>query len=163
MAKRGRKPQSEKLDVIWTVTDEIWAIIEPILLEDAPPKKTGRPRTSWRRAIDGIIFRMRTGCHWNKLPREFGDDSSVHRWFQRWSENGVMERIWAALVERCEELQGVHWKWQSADGAMVKARFGGEKNRPKPDGSRQIGHEAQRVDGRGRRPVGRRDRRSQRA
>ena len=153
MAKVGRKRGRAKLGVIWTVTDEMWAIIEPILLEDAPPKKTGRPRTNWRRALDGIIFRMRTGCQWNQLPKEFGDDSSVHRWFQRWNRNGVMQRIWAALVDRCEELGGVHWKWQAADGAMVKARFGGEKNRAKPDRSRQTRHEAQRVDRRAGRPI----------
>ena len=28
-------------------------------------------------------------------------------------------------MEGCEELDGVDWEWQSADGAMGKARFGG--------------------------------------
>src|SRR4051812_28114126 len=70
---------------------------------------------------------MRTGCQWNALPAQFGDDSSVHRWFQRWCELGVMERIWAALVKGCEELKQVHWDWQSADGCMGKARHGGDK------------------------------------
>ena len=36
-----------------------------------------------------------------------------------------MEKVWAALVEGCGELGGVQWEWQSADGAMGKARFGG--------------------------------------
>jgi transposase len=52
-------------------------------------------------------------------------DSTVHRWFQRWCRRGVMERIWAALVADCDELQGVDWEWQSAEGALAKARFGG--------------------------------------
>ena len=38
---------------------------------------------------------------------------------------GVLDRIWAALVEECEGLGGVEWEWQAADGAMGKARFGG--------------------------------------
>ncbi len=38
-----------------------------------------------------------------------------------------MEKIWAALVEECHELGGLNWEWQSADGAMAKARFGGKK------------------------------------
>jgi hypothetical protein len=61
------------------------------------------------------------------MPKEeFPDDSSVHRAFQRWVELGVLDRIWAALlVEECEELGGVNWEWQAADGAMGKARFGG--------------------------------------
>ena len=127
----GRKKREVKpLDTIWEVSDELWAKIEPILLEDAPPPppaKGGRKRTDWRQAFNGIIFRLRTGCQWNRLPERFGDDSSVHRWFQRWNKNGVMEKIWAVMVTGCEELDGVHWEWQSADGALGKARFGGDE------------------------------------
>ena len=43
-----------------------------------------------------------------------------------------MEKIWAVLVEECEELGGVGWEWQSADAAMGKARFGGDKVGPNP-------------------------------
>src|SRR5438874_10837941 len=105
------------LDTIWEVSNELWAEIEPILLEDAPPpptEKGGRKRADWRLAFNGIIYRMRTGCQWNHLPKEFGDDSSIHRWFQRWNRNGVMEKIWASLVSECEELGAVRWEWQSA-------------------------------------------------
>lgn len=132
----GRKKHTVKpLETIWEVSDELWAHIEPILLKDAPPPppaKGGRPRTNWRQAFNGIIFRMRSGCQWNQLPKQFGDDSSVHRWFQRWCKNKVMEKIWAVLVEECDELGGVHWEWQSADGAQGKARFGGGHVGPNP-------------------------------
>jgi putative transposase len=118
--------KKKTVDTIWEIPDNLWALIEPILQEDAPPpKNSGRPRADWRRILNGIVFRMRTSCQWNRLPKEFGDDSTVHRWFQRWCRNGVMERIWAFLVHECDELGGVDWEWQSADGAMAKARFGG--------------------------------------
>ena len=126
--KRSRsKRKSEALDVIWEVNDELWELIRPILEAYWPRKPRGRRPADWRKTLNGVIFRMRTGCHWNKLPKQFGDDSTVHRWFQRWCRDGVMERIWAVLVEHCEEFGGVHWDWQAADGAMAKARFGGEK------------------------------------
>ncbi len=132
----GRKKRSIKpLETIWEVSDELWARIEPVLLKDAPPTppaRGGRKRTDWRQAFNGIIFRMRTGCQWNRLPKQFGDDSSVHRWFQRWCQNGAMEKVWAVLVAECDELDAVHWEWQSADGAMGKARFGGDKVGPNP-------------------------------
>ena len=38
---------------------------------------------------------------------------------------GVFERMWAVLLQECDELGGVSWEWQAADGAMGKARFGG--------------------------------------
>jgi putative transposase len=124
---RKRKRSREKLGVIWEVPDALWERIEPILEEYWPTKTTGRKHAEWRRCLNGIIFRMRTGCQWNQLPKEFGDDSTVHRWFQRWNKDGVMERIWAELVSECDDLGGVSWEWQSADGAMAKARFGGKK------------------------------------
>jgi len=110
---------------VWRVTDDLWAKIEAILAEYDPPKRVGRKRIDQRRALDGIIYRMRSGVQWNQLPKEFGDDSSVHRTLQRWVELGVFERICAALVEECEELGGVNWEWQAADTAMGKARLGG--------------------------------------
>jgi putative transposase len=125
--KREIKP----LETIWEVPDRLWERIEPILWEDAPPPPRGhggRKRIDWRAAFDGIIFRLRSGCQWNQLPKEFGDDSSVHRWFQRWCRNGVFEKVWAVLVEACDELGAVDWKWQAADGMLGKARFGGEKD-----------------------------------
>lgn len=113
------------LPTIWQVPDELWAKIVPVLAEYDPPKRTGRKRIDPRRALDGIIYRMRSGVQWNQLPQEFGDDSSVHRTFQRWANLGVFQRIWAVLVADCAALGGVDWEWQSADAAMGKARFGG--------------------------------------
>jgi len=130
MARRRRKPRP--LPTIWRVPDELWERIEPVLSELDPPARTGRKRIAPRPALDGIIYQMRTGCQWNVLPREFGDDSSVHRTFQRWIDEGVLERIWAILAAECEELGGLDWQWQAADGAMGKARFGGAKLVPTP-------------------------------
>jgi putative transposase len=117
--------QEKPLPTIWRVPDELWEIIEPILALRDPPKSTGRPRVNQRAALDAIIFRMRSGCQWNRLPNELPDDSSVHRTFQRWIEKGVLDEIWGALIEECEELGGEDFEWQAADGAMGKARFGG--------------------------------------
>jgi putative transposase len=115
------------LPTIWEVSDELWSIIRGILDERDPPAPTGRPRSGEREALNGIIYQMRTGCQWNQLPRQFGDDSSVHRALQRWVLKGVFACIWSLLVENCEELDGVNWEWQSADGAMSKARLGGTR------------------------------------
>jgi putative transposase len=160
--KRGIKPP----ETIWEVDDRLWERIEPILLEDAPPPPKshgGRPRIDLRAALNGITFRLRTGCQWNKPPGHFGDDSSVHRWFRRWCRNGVFERIWSALVEECDDLGAVDWKWQAADGRLGKARFGGEKGGQEPHRPGQAGHQAE-CPGRGRRRAALgRDRRGQRA
>jgi putative transposase len=125
-----RRLEAKELPTIWRVPDDLWTRIEPILAEYDPPKATGRKRIDARDALDAIIFRMRSGCQWNHLPKEFPDDSSVHRTFQRWIERGVLDRIWAMLVEACDELGGVNWAWQAADTAMGKARLGGMPSAP---------------------------------
>jgi hypothetical protein len=49
----------------------------------------------------------------------------MHRYFQKWVESGVFEKIWAMRVEECEALGAVNGRWQAADGALGKARLGG--------------------------------------
>ena len=117
---------------IWEISDELWARIEPILAERYPPAATGRPHVGLRLMLDGIIFRLRSGCQWNRMPERFGPDSTVHAWFQRFVEDGVLREIWAAMVSECDELDAVLWEWQAADGVMGKSRFEGAKRGPNP-------------------------------
>jgi putative transposase len=119
------KKQRAPLPPIWEASDDLWSIVEPILAEHDPPKPTGRKRIDQRAAFDAIIYRLRTGCQWNHLPRDYPDDSSVHRTFQRWVSLGIFERLWAVVLERCEDLDGVDWEWQAADTQLGKARKGG--------------------------------------
>jgi len=120
-----RKKKFEPLPTIWQVNDVLWIIIQTIIDELDPPAATGRKRVDLRAAFNGIIYIMRSGSQWNQLPEQFGDDSSVHRTMQRWIAKGILERLWATLIENCDELRGVDWKWQCADASMGKARFGG--------------------------------------
>ena len=82
---------------------------------------------------------MRSGCQWERLPGRFGPTSTLHGWFQRFVEDGVLEEIWAALAAGCEELGAVLWEWQAADGVMGKSRFGGEKTGPNPTDRAKMG------------------------
>ena len=125
--------EGKPLPAIWDVPDDLWARIDPVILQLDPPKARGRKRTDQRKMLEGIIFRMRSGCQWNHWPKELGDDSTIHRTFQRWVGCGVLAGIWAALIEECQELGGVDWEWQSADCSMGKARLGGAIGRNPTD------------------------------
>lgn len=127
---RAKNDAARPLETIWEVPDALWERLEPILLKHYPLAATGRPRVDLRRVVDAIVFRMRSGCQWNQLPERFGSDSTVHRWFQRFVEDGVLEELWATLLSDCEELGAVDWSWQAADGCMGKARSGGAKRGP---------------------------------
>src|SRR5271166_217665 len=102
-----RKPRRKPLGTIWEISDELWRRIEPILLEFWPKKPTGRKVANWRKMLNAIIFRLRSGCQWDQLPERYGPKSTVHDWFQRWAAAGIFERIWAVLVAECDELGGI--------------------------------------------------------
>lgn len=114
------------IPTVWEIPDEVWPVMQTILAQRYPASPKGHRRVDLRRVLNGIIFRLRTGCQWNQLPKRFGDDSTVHRHFQRWCQLGIFEQLWAVLVQACDELGGVDWQWQAADTAMGKARMGGD-------------------------------------
>jgi len=142
----------------WRIPDALWKKIEQLL--PTPPRKRHplgchRPRVDNRRAMDAIVFVLRTGCQWNALNATgICSSSSAHRRFQEWTAAGVFQKLWAMSLEEYDELKGIDWSWQSMDGAMTKAPLGGEKMRPQPHGSGQRRRQTQPADG----SVGRADR-----
>jgi putative transposase len=124
--RKRTQRQPKPLETIWEVPDSLWQRVEPILLEFFPPAWTGRPREDWRQIFNGIIYQFRTGCQWNHIPEEFGDDSTIHRWFTKWCQAGALQEVWRRLAAECDELGAVLWEWQAADSWQGKARMGGD-------------------------------------
>jgi len=73
------------------------------------------------------------------MPERFGASSTVHDWFQRFSADGFLEEVWAYMVAECQELGGVLWEWQAADGVMGKSRFEGGARGPNPTDRAKMG------------------------
>jgi len=53
------------------VPDELWNTIEPLLPDEPPKPKGGRPRVNDRAALAGIIFVLKSGIPWEMLPRRW--------------------------------------------------------------------------------------------
>ena len=86
--------QVEPLETIWEIPDDLWEKVEPVILEGTPPKTTGRKRVNPRPILNGIIFRLRSGCQWNHLPKTFGDDSTIHRINSiKWGSDVVVPQV----------------------------------------------------------------------
>jgi putative transposase len=85
-----------------------------------------------RQAFEAIVYVLRTGIQWNALPRELGASSTVHDRFQEWQRAGFFHALWAAGLGQYDELWGLEWTWQAADGVMTKAPFGGAATGPNP-------------------------------
>ena len=123
------------------IPDALWERLEPLLPHYKTSRKGGRPRLALRQVASGIFYVLRTGCQWKALPREFGSGSAVHAYFQEWVAEGLFAKLWQIALAEYDDLQGIDWNWQSLDGAMTKSPLGGEKNREKPDRSRQTGRQ----------------------
>ena len=69
------------------MSDELWEIIEPLLPEEPPKPKGGRPRLDDRAALAGIVFVLKSGIPWEMLPKEMGCGSGSTCW-RRLRETG---------------------------------------------------------------------------
>ncbi|MEM9089695.1 MAG: transposase [Cyanobacteria bacterium P01_F01_bin.53] len=55
-----------------SLTDAEWEILEPLLPSVLPPKKETKPLSwSYRELIDGMLYRLKNGCNWEDLPKDF--------------------------------------------------------------------------------------------
>jgi transposase len=59
-----------KTPVVNSVSDELWAVIAPLLPPERPKPKGGRPRMPDRAALAGILFVLKGGICWETLPYE---------------------------------------------------------------------------------------------
>ena len=145
------------IDDGWRMPDDLWERIEPLLpAPKAHPLGCHNPRVPARRALEAILFVLRTGCQWNALNATgICSSSSAHRRFSEWTQAEVFEQLWTLGLQQYEALHGIDWDWLSMDGAMTKAPLGGKKNGPEPDRSGKAGNEAK-PTGRGKRPPPRR-------
>jgi transposase len=125
------------------VSDELWAIVEPLLPKPGPKKKEGRPRIPDRACLTGIIFVLKTGIPWEYLPQELGCGSGMTCWrrLQEWQAAGVWEGLHRILLNRLGEAGRIDWSRASIDSSTVPAK-GLKKGGPQPrlwDRTRPIG------------------------
>src|ERR671916_348338 len=125
------------------VSDDLWAIVAPLLPPEPPKPQGGRPRVPDRACLTGIIFVLKSGIPWELLPQELGCGSGMTCWrrLRDWQEAGVWEALHHALLDRLGEADRIDWSRASLDSASVAAP-GGREDEPEPDRSRQIGLEA---------------------
>ena len=150
---RTRTPNN-KTTASFHVSDELWAVFQPLLPKHQNPHRFGggRPRVPDRKCADGIFYVLRTGCQWKALDEtDLCSGSTAHTRFQEWEAAGVFLKFWARGLERFDEVHGIDWNWLSMDGAMTKAPLGGEKKRAQPHGPREKRRQAESLDRRTRR------------
>jgi len=123
----------------WMVSDEFWEKVEPLIPPAPSHAEGGRPRMDDRKAFAAIVYVLRTGIQWNALPRELGASSTVHDRFQEWEKAGFFEELWRVGLTEYDELKGIEWEWQAADGVMTKAPLGRDATGKNPTDRAKMG------------------------
>ena len=100
------------------LTDEQWDCIADIF---PPPAKTGRPPTSRRTIVDGIMWIMRTGSPWRDLPEEFGCWGTVWDLFDKWNADGTLDEILQRLRAIQIDAGEIDEELWCIDGTIVRA------------------------------------------
>ena len=68
-----------------------------------------------RKMTEGMLYRMRVGCPWRDLPKEFGRWNTIFQKFNRWSSKGKLMLIFKALIQEPD------LEWEFIDGSIIKA------------------------------------------
>jgi putative transposase len=72
-------------------------IIEPLI---PPAKPGGRPRTvDIFEILNGIIYRVITGCQWELLPKDFPPCKTVYHYYREWCTDDTWQRIHDEIVK----------------------------------------------------------------
>lgn len=79
----------------YVLTDEIWAIIEPLL-----PKPKGRHGKNDPLFIEAIIWITRTGAPWRDLPSDFWPWKTVYNRYNRWIKLGYLDQIFSLIKKK---------------------------------------------------------------
>jgi len=82
----------------YMLTDDLWAVMGP-LVERAKRHKAGqRPETPDRVFFEAVLYWARTGVPWRDLPAEFGAWDAVYNRLRRWVYSGSLKTLFELLT-----------------------------------------------------------------
>jgi len=73
------------------LSEKQWRVIEPLVPQ---AKFGGRPYANDRREIlNGIFYRVKEGCSWPALPKDFPPWKTVYHYFREWTLDGSLQQL----------------------------------------------------------------------
>src|SRR5919202_1770487 len=98
---QGRKQYPSDL------TDEQWAIVEPLIPPAKRSPRGGRPRkVHMREVLNTLFYLNRSGCQWDMLPHDLLPKSTVYDYFMQWRDDGTWAKLVKVLRERTRGAAG---------------------------------------------------------
>jgi transposase len=89
------------------VSDEEWALLEPVLTGWRERRRFIKTATTpLREIVNAILYQNRTGCQWDLLPHDFPPPKTVYDYFKTWREDGTDKQIHDLLRGRVRRAAG---------------------------------------------------------
>ena len=105
------------------------------------PRQRGNVRVSNLQVLNAILHVAEHGCKWRGLPPRFGNWHTIYTRMNRWSKNGVLDRVFEHLQRA--QLVRIKLEAVSLDSTIVKvhpdATGALKKTVPKPSASPAAG------------------------
>ena len=110
------------------VTDDLWAVVKPLLPKHEPGTAGGHPRVDDRVCLTGILFVLKTGIPWEDFPHEMGCcGMTLWNRLDEWRKAGVWPTLHETLLARMRGAGMIDFSRAAADSASVRAVHGGKK------------------------------------
>src|SRR6266571_7366811 len=89
------------------LTDEQWAIVEPLLPPAKSSPRGGHPRqVDMREVLNTLRYLHRSGCQWDMLPHDLLPKSTAYDYFAQWRDDGTWGKVVTALREQTRVAAG---------------------------------------------------------
>ena len=99
--------------------DAEWELIRDLVAHR--PRGRGRQVEEPRRLLNGVFWILRTGAPWRDLPERYGAWQTVYHRFNRWRQQGVIDRMLERLQLQLDEQGYIDWELWCVDGSSVRA------------------------------------------
>lgn len=100
------------------LTDEQWGRIEKLLPANG---LRGGQWNDHRPLINGMVWRLKTGCPWRDVPEKYGPWQTVYDRFNRWCADGTLLGLAEYLLVELDNAGGVDWDLWCIDGSVIRA------------------------------------------
>jgi transposase len=87
-------------------------------IKDSLPVQRGNVRLTNLQILNAILYVAEQGCKWRSLPGRFGNWHTVYTRMNRWSKNGVLDRVFEKL--QLEQIVHIKIEAFSLDSTSVK-------------------------------------------
>ena len=88
------------------------------VIEELLPKQRGNVSISNLQVLNAILYVAEHGCKWRGLPKKFGNWHTIYTRANRWSKNGVLDHVFAAMQEN--DIINIQVDHVSLDSTAVK-------------------------------------------